>query len=137
MKPVAEMIADGVRIEDLTVAKENEMSTARDNTGYYTHTLPLRRDAYRRFMEALEFPDWLTAFAKHFEDKFGPLADVRRNRDEDGLPWATAYMVARFGETTTHWGGTADKPWTPADEQRARDCIKHTQFQDGVSPQGK
>lgn len=135
-----------IRIEALSVPDENCISLARNGAGYYMVTLPLRRDAYHRAMDAMERPPWLVAFRTFMETQFGPLANVWRHTGADGLPWDLALVIGRYGETTTYWpngqtgrlrqdGTEVPKTLTKRDETRAEQWMLKMSFPNGVSIQ--
>ena len=121
----------GIRLEDLNQGDENILSLAQGGGGYLLTTLPLRRDAYARFVEKMDMPEWMTAFVTYMDKAFGPLADVRRNTGSHGLPWLQAYMVGIYGEEPRKWPIVL----TVKDERRAIIWMTKMKFPDGVSVQ--
>jgi len=137
----ARLKSAGVQIEALSVGDENVISLNRDGTGYYMVTLPLRRDAYNRAMDKLKannaIPAWLVSFRTFMEDQFGPLANVRKHTGAEGLPWDQAFMIGRYGETTTYWPDGENKTFTENDRRRAELWVTKMQFAGGVTIQPK
>lgn len=136
----------GITIEALSVPDENAISLGKSGAGYYLVTLPLRRDAYNRHMDAMESPGWLVSFRSFMESQFGPLANVWRHTGPEGLPWDQAFMVGRYGETTTYWpngeagrhrqdGSAVPETLTTRDATRADQWLMRMRFPNGVTVQ--
>jgi hypothetical protein len=131
----------GIQIEDLSAGDEAVISLNRGGAGYFMVTLPMRRDAYNRAMDKLSknnaMPGWLVSFRTFMEDQFGPLANVHRHTGAEGLPWDQAFIIGRYGETTTFWpdGEQTGKSFTENDRKRAELWVTRMRFASGISIQ--